>query len=285
MSAAGTTVIVTDSTADLSRRIAAENGILVIPAMLIVDDASYEDGEGLSRTEFYRRMPAMRTAATTASPPLDVFRSAYQTAFEKGAKQVVSIHVASRLSSIAEHARQAARSFQDRVHVVDSGQVSLGIGFQALHAARAAARGLAPAEVIAAAADVRRRVRTLAMIDNLEYLRRSGRVDWLRSSLSALLRIRLLVELKDGAVHRLAQVRTRRRAIEALVQRAIAWGPLQHLGVLHSAAEDEAVELASNLEQRVDGDRPHVVDVTTVIGAHVGPHCLGLVGVLMDPGG
>lgn len=285
MRSAETTAVVTDSTADIPRDAAAENGILVIPAMLIVDGVSYEDGEGLSRAEFYRRMPAMRTPPSTASPPLEVFLQTYRTAFERGANQIVSIHVASQLSGIAELALQAARSFQDRVHVVDSGQVSLGIGFQVLRAARAAAQGLSAAEVVAAAATVRHRVRTLAMIDNLEYLRRSGRVDWLRSSLSSLLHIRLLVELKEGAVHRLAQVRTRRKAIEALVLRATAWGPLQHLGVLHSEAGDDAVDLARSLEPQVSGDRPHVVDVTTVIGTHVGPQCLGLVGVLQNPGG
>lgn len=284
MSGARTTAVVTDSTADIPRSIAEENGILVIPAILIVDDVGYEDGAGLSRAAFYQRMPEMRTPPTTASPPLEAFLAAYRSALELGARDVVSIHVASQLSGIAELARLAARSFEDRVHVVDSGQVSLGIGFQALGAARAAAQGLSLAQVIAAAASVRERVRTLAMIDNLEYLRRGGRVDWLRSSLSSLLHIRLLVELKTGAIHRLAQVRTRRRAIEALVQRAKAWGPLQHLGVLHSAAEHDAFELAANLHPQLKSEGPHVVDVTTVIGAHVGPNSLGLVGVLSDTG-
>lgn len=283
MSGAGRVAVVTDSTADLPAEAAEGNGIVVVPAQLVVDGISYEDGRGLTRQEFYRRMPMMSTPPTTASPPLESFVRAYRAAFDSGAERIVAIHVAGRLSGIFDLARQAAQSFPGRIEVVDSGQVSLGVGFQVLRAARAASEGLPPADVIAAAASVRDRVRTLAMIDDLEYLRRSGRVDWLRSRLSSVLHLRLVVELSDGVVRRLAQVRTRGRAIEDLIRRAAAWGSLEHLGVLHSAAAPEALALAGRMAPQVVGDRPMVVDVTTVIGAHVGPRCLGLVGVLRPP--
>lgn len=280
MTGAGRTVVVTDSTADLPPEIAEANGILVVPAVLIVDDVSYEDGQGLSRQEFYRRMPIMAFPPTTASPPLEAFLRAYRLAFDRGAERVVSVHVAGQLSSIVDTAHQAAGAFPGRIDVVDSGQVSLGLGFQVLRAARSGAAGRSADEVIAAAAAVRDRVRTIAMIDDLEYLRRSGRVDWLRSTVTSVLRLRLIVELSGGIVRRLAQVRTRGRAIESLVQRAADWGPLQHLGVLHSNAAPEALSLADRLASQVIDDRPLVVDVTTVIGTHVGPRCLGFVGVL-----
>lgn len=278
------TVVVTDSTADLPAPIAAANGIRIVPVILIVDGASYEDQGDLSRAVFYERLPGLRRPATTASPAIEAFASTYRRALDEGADKIVSIHVSGRLSGIVDIARHAAQAFQDRVLVIDSGQVSLGLGFQALAAARAASQGKAIREITEAADGVRRRVRTIALIDDLEYLRRSGRVDWLRSGLSALLHIRLLVELVDGAVRRLGQVRTRARAIEALAERARGWGPLDRLGVLHASALEDAGILASRLAP-LAADDPLVVDVTTVIGAHVGPRSLGLVGVLQDPAG
>jgi DegV family protein with EDD domain len=280
---AGATAIVTDSTADIPVEVARANRIAVVPAILVVDGDSYDDGQGYPREEFYRRMPSMRTSPTTASPSEQAFTAVYRDVFDRGAQEIVSLHVAARLSGIFEIAHHAAAAFGRRVHVVDSGQVSLGLGFQAMAAAARAAAGGDAEDAIASASSVRQRVQTLAMIDDLAYLRHSGRVDWLRSGLSSLLRIRTLVALTDGAVRRLAQVRTRSRAIDSLVERARAWGPLESLGVLHSAAAHEAGQLAERLSPSLAQGAALVVDVTTVIGAHVGPNCLGLVGVLAAP--
>lgn len=276
------TAIVTDSAADLPADLVESYAIRVVPAILVVAGESFPDGKGLSREAFYDRMPSMGRPATTASPSPEAFAAAYQTAFDFGAEQVLSIHVSGRLSGIAGIARRAAQAFRGRVHVVDTGQASLGTGFQVLAAARAVAEGRRLAEVLAAIDGVRRRVRLIAMIDDLEYLRRSGRVDWLRSGLSALLHIRVLIELADGAVRRLGQVRSRPKAIEALFERARAWGDLDHLGVLHSSALQDARALAARLAGGA-AHAPLVVDVTTVIGTHVGPRSLGLVGVVANP--
>jgi DegV family protein with EDD domain len=226
-------------------------------------------------------MPSMKNPPTTASPSPATFSAAYLAALQTGAANVVSIHVSGRLSGIAEIAQRAAGAFAGRVHVIDSGQVSLGAGFQVLAAARAAAEGRPLAEVLSAVESVRQRVRVVAMIDDLEYLRRSGRISWLRSGLGVLLHIRVLIDLADGAVRRLGQVRSRAKAIEALVERALSWGELAELGVLHSAAIDDATALAARLTGRMQ-HLPQVVEVTTVIGTHVGPRSLGVVGVLAD---
>jgi len=281
--------IVTDSAADIPAALAQEHAIQVIPAILVVDGQSLPDGQGLSREAFYNRMPSMTQPPTTASPSPEAFVAAYRAALQSGAATVLSIHVSGRLSGIAQIAQRVAGAFDGQVQVIDSSQVSLGAGFQVLAAARAAAQGRPLAEVLSTIESVRRRVRVVAMIDDLEYLRRSGRVNWLRTGLGVLLHIRLLVDLADGAVRRLGQVRSRTKAVEALVEKALSWGELDQLGVLHASAIDDAKALAARLASKVRSlSQPVVVDVTTVIGTHVGPRSLGLVGVLAEsvaPGG
>lgn len=276
------TAVVTDSAADVPAALAERYGIRVVPAILVMNGRSLPDGSGISRQAFYEAMPSMVRPPTTSSPSPEMFAAAYQEAFDSGASEVVSIHVAGQLSGIVAMAQRAAEAFPGKVEVVDSGQVSLGAGFQVLAAARAAAAGTPLKEVLAAVDAIRRRIRVVAMIDDLEYLRRSGRINWLRSSLAALLHIRLLIELTDGVVRRLGQVRSRARAIEALVDTALGWGDLHELGVLHSSALRDARDLAARLASRATQE-PLVVDVTTVIGTHVGPRSLGLVGVLAGP--
>ncbi len=272
--------IVTDSTADIPPEQAAALGITVIPALVTVGGESYADGQGLVRSELYLGMASRRDLPTTASPSPMAFEAAYQRLLDGGARGVVSIHVASQLSAIHAVATQAGRSFPGKVQVVDSGQLSLGLGFQVVEAAQAAAAGADPQSIVQAAEAVRRRVRLVAMLDTLEFVRRSGRVSWLRASMSDILQVKLLVRVDEGKVERLAMVRTLRRALDDLVGMVPAWGPLGRLAVLHTAAQPAAERLAGRLAAQTGLD-PWVVEATTVIGVHIGPGALGISAMLL----
>jgi DegV family protein with EDD domain len=270
--------IVTDSTADIPPELAQERGIHIVPAILIIDSQSIKDGEGISRHEFYERLPAMRSLPTTASPSTGSFQQFYDALIRQGFSHIISIHASSRLSGIFNAARVAAQSFGDRVRVVDSEYVTLGMGFQVLAAAEAVMRGLSLEAILARIEDVRKRVRVIAMLDTLDYIRRSGRVSWARASLGSLLSIKPFVELKEGVVLRMGEVRTRRKGIEHLIELMNKLGPLECLAVLHTNAEAEARLMLERLTAKLE-TTPLLVNVTTIIGTHVGPNGLGFVAV------
>jgi len=270
--------IVTDSTADIPPELAQERGIHIVPAILIIDSQSIKDGEGISRHEFYERLPAMRSLPTTASPSTGSFQQIYDALIRQGFSHIISIHATSRLSGIFNAARVAAQSFGDRVRVVDSEYVTLGMGFQVLAAAEAVMRGLSLEAILARIEDVRKRVRVIAMLDTLDYIRRSGRVSWARASLGSLLSIKPFVELKEGVVLRMGEVRTRRKGIEHLIELMNKLGPLECLAVLHTNAEAEARLMLERLTAKLE-TTPLLVNVTTIIGTHVGPNGLGFVAV------
>lgn len=270
--------IVTDSTADIPPELAQERGIHIVPAILIIDSQSIKDGEGISRHEFYERLPAMRSLPTTASPSTGSFQQIYDALIRQGFSHIISIHATSRLSGIFNAARVAAQSFGDRVRVVDSEYVTLGMGFQVLAAAEAVMRGLSLEAILARIEDVRKRVRVIAMLDTLDYIRRSGRVSWARASLGSLLSIKPFVELKEGVVLRMGEVRTRRKGIEHLIELMNKLGPLECLAVLHTNAETEARLMLERLTAKLE-TTPLLVNVTTIIGTHVGPNGLGFVAV------
>jgi DegV family protein with EDD domain len=278
--AAAPIAIVTDSTADIPPEQAAALGITVIPALVTVGGESYADGQGLVRSELYLNMAAQRELPTTASPSPMAFEAAYQRLLEGGAPGVVSIHVASQLSAIHAVATQAGKRFLGKVRVVDSGQLSLGLGYQVVEAAEAAAAGAGSESIVQTAESVRRRIRLVAMLNSLEYVRRSGRVSWLRASMSDILQVKLVVRVDGGKVERLALVRTLRRALDELVGMVAAWGPLGRLAVLHTAARPEAERLAGRLAAETGLD-PWVVEATTVIGVHIGPGALGISAMLL----
>jgi DegV family protein with EDD domain len=270
--------IVTDSTADIPLNLAEQYGIQVIPAILVVNGKSYEDGKGLSREEFYKKMPLMEIPPTTATPAVGVFQKAYENLLNSGARAIISIHVSSQLSGIFSTAQIAAQAFDHRVQVIDSGQLSLGLGYQVLAAAEAASQGVSIEQILQKIEQVRQRVRVIAMLDTLEYVHRSGRVSWARARIGSLLRIKPFLEVREGQVFSLGQARSRRKGIEYLITTLRKLGKLDQLSILHTNAEADANALAANLKDIVPSP-PMVVNVTTIVGTHVGPNGLGFAAI------
>ena len=270
--------IVTDSTADISSDLAIKNDIHVVPAILVVDGRSLEDGIGISREELYRQLPSMKTLPTTAAPSIGAFQKVYEDMFNTGTDYIISIHVSSFLSGIYNSSRIAAKAFSNRVHVIDSCHLTLGMGFQVLAAAQAARSGLTIIELKNVIEDIYKRIHLVAMLDTLEYVRRSGRVSWARSNLSNLLQIKPFLGIKAGNVIRMGETRTRQKGIERLHKMLSELGPLEQLAVLHTNAEQDAIEFAEHFKELVK-QFPLIINVTSVIGVHVGPNGVGFVAV------
>jgi len=270
--------IVTDSTADISSELAIKNDIKVVPAILVIDGHSLEDGRGISREELYQKLPAMKMVPTTAAPSIGSFQKVYESLFSSGAEQIISIHVASNLSGIYNSAVVAAKAFGNRIRVIDSFHLSLGIGFQVLAAAEAARSGTPASEIQKVIEDIRNRTHLLAMLDTLEYVRRSGRVSWARSNIGNLLQIKPFLSINEGKVVRMGETRTRQKGIERLRKMLSDLGPLERLAILHTNAEQDAIQFTKEF-LTVVAQSPLIVNVTSVIGVHVGPNGLGFVAV------
>jgi len=268
--------VVTDSTADIPIQDQQSLPIVVVPAVLTLDGETFRDGLDISRQEFYQRLPKLTSPPTTGAPSLHAFDSIYEELIETGVEKILSIHLPPSLSGMLSVATQAARRFGDLVQIFDSGQVSLGMGFQVIEVALAIKRGESFKQIHEIAKRARENVRLIALIDTLEYLKRSGRVSWLTAGLGNLLRVKILLELADGVVNRIGQVRTRGKAIVQLQRIAEGWGDLDRLAVAHSASPEDASTFAKALQGLCD-KAPVIMEVTTAIGAHIGPGALGVI--------
>ncbi len=270
--------VLTDSTSDLPEQLAREAGIVVLPAYINIGDQSYLDGVELTRQAFYEQLPHYTSSPTTAAPAVGAFTEAYERLAAEGATAVLSIHVAGSFSGIL-NAAQAGANATDAVPVelFDSQQLSMGLGLLALTAARAAAAGQTLAEIVSDLHERVRRTRVLAVLDTLEFLRKSGRVSWAEFGLGTLLKIKPLISVQEGEAKSIARIRTHSRAVEELVQLANSLGALEQMSILHTAAEGEAAQLRQRLSNLFPGGAtPEIVEVTPAIGAHIGPKAVGL---------
>ena len=168
------------------------------------------------------------------------------------------------------------------MHVIDSEQISIGAGWLVIAAAEAAAEGKSSQEILALIEDMKHRVHVYAMLDTLEYMRRSGRVSWARAKTAQMLRIKPIIEVHLGQVKDVGRTRTRRRAIDQLIELTCALGPLERLAFLHTYAPDFKVFRRRLTERCAHLSLPEpllTVIVTTIIGTHVGPQALGVAAV------
>ncbi len=272
--------IVTDSTSDIPPDMAAQYQIHVVPNLMVIAGKSYEDGRGISRDEFYRRLPGMKEIPTTATASAGTYEALYEDLLSKGAKHVVSIHAPAALSGIINAASAAANRFGERIKVLDSGQLSLGLGFQALAAAEAALQEATLDQVLQLLDSVYHRAHVIAMLDTLEYVRRSGRVSWARARLGNLLSIKPFIEVQRGKVLSIGETRTRRKGIERLRRLLIQMSPFERLGILHSNAEADALAFLEELKFQLELPAlVPVVNITTIVGVHVGPSGLGFAAI------
>lgn len=270
--------VVTDSNSDLPAEMAARYNIVVVPSLLNIEGKSYLDGIDITRTEFYQRLPQLNPLPTTAAPSSGAFEAAYRSC---GQAEVVAIHLGATFSAVYNAARLGAEPLGDQVSLVDSEQVSMGLGWQVLAAAEAAEAGGSREDVLRAARSTQERVRLYAALDTIEYLRRGGRASLFSARLGDLLQIKPLLEVRAGLVSVPARVRTRQKARAEIATQVEALGPLARLAVMHTNSPDDAAAMAQRLAAQVQ-QPPVIVEVTAALGTHVGPGAIGLVAVMVE---
>ncbi len=272
--------IVTDSTSDLPKYLIEQYELEVIPSILILDGKEYADGVGISREDFYKRLPSFQTQPTTAAPSIGDFSTCYESLLTRGCDHILSIHAAGQLTTIINSARQAAHDFPNKITIVDSGSLSLGLGFQVLAAAESAELGLQAA--LDAIESTRKRLRVFAALDTMDNLKRSGRVPGVVAQLGGLLSIKPVVEIRDGNVKPIGATRTTKQSDERMLNLLLEVGEMERLAILHTNAPVRAKELLNGVMDRQHTLVPRdilFVNITTVLGAHLGANGLGFAAV------
>jgi DegV family protein with EDD domain len=269
--------VVTDSTADMPPDMLRRLGVEVVPLMVLMGDQTFRDGIDITAHEFYERLGHESKLPTTSQPSPGLFMETYQKATADGSS-VISIHISSKLSGTYENALVAARNFPDgRVRVVDTEEVSAGIAMFVLTAAEMARNGYDIEAIESQLNSLKERVKLIAVVDTLEYLRKGGRIGGLSSFLGSILSVKPLLQLKDGEVQPLERVRTRGKALQRLAELVKEMGKLERLAIMHADDPDGAGELANLIAPYFPLKDIYISTVGPVIGTHAGPRCLGVV--------
>ncbi len=275
--------LITDSTCDIPQDLIEEYDIIVLPQIVIWGEETLRDRVDITPKEFYRRLETDDQLPSTTQPSPGGFRAIYQQAIDQGAEEIVILTVSSEMSGTYELAKQVGDQMEVPVYVIDSQGPTMSLGWQVLAAARARERGADAEGMIAAAEQVRENLVQIVLLDSLKFLQRGGRIGNATRLIGSVLRIKPLVEInhQEGIVEEAGRARTRKRAIEQMINRFFEQiGSIEklHIAVLHGDALEEAKAIADRIREEYNPVELLINITGPVLGVNTGPGALALCG-------
>ena len=279
-------VIMTDSCCDLTDRMARDLELEVLPLTMHMDGQDYPNdlaGTAISNQEFYKRIRAGKLA-TTSAVNVGQFQDAMRRVLESG-RDIVCVCFSSALSTTYQSDVIAAEDLRSEfpeaeIHVVDSLSASLGQGLLLYLAVEQKRKGLTAAELAKWVEDNRLTVCHWFTVDDLNFLKRGGRVSATTALLGTMLSIKPIMHTSDeGKLVPVSKARGRKAAIAALLDKIEALGihpEKQTMFICHADCEEDAKAVAQTIQDRFGTPTVHINYIGPVIGSHTGPNTMGI---------
>lgn len=272
--------IFADSTCDLPSNWIEEYDIGIVPLYVVFGENSLRDGVDITTTELYAKVEETGNLPKTAAPSPSDFIAAFSPAIEQG-DDIIYISISSELSSSYQNAIIAAGELPPgRVSVVDSRNLSSGIGLLVMKAVHAAKEGSSVTQIVDLLNRSTNQVECEFVIDTLEYLYKGGRCSGMQNLIGSLLKIRPVIKVVNGSMTPAYKVRGKKeKALDQMLSNA-----LENVNdmdndliiVVHSMAESEARFLQKALQEKTGAKQVIISTAGCVISSHCGPQTTGL---------
>jgi DegV family protein with EDD domain len=271
--------ILSDSCSDLSPDLRTRYSIDIIPLYITLDSKTYRDGEELTSRDLFRFVKETGKLPKTAAPSVIDFT----TFFSNHTGDIVFISIGSKISATYQAAHLAAQQMPDRcIHVIDSNNLSTGIGLLALAAADLRDQGYGIDEIVARVRDIIPKIRTSFIIDTLDYLYLGGRCSAMQSIVGSLLQIRPVIEMKpDGMLGIKEKTRgSRKKTLDILLKDFEAHRnvlDLQRVFLTHTGCDEDARYVKEAIQRTTSVEEIYITYAGATVSSHCGPDTLGLI--------
>ena len=278
--------LVTDSTANLPEELVRRYDVTVVPLYVRFGETVWKDYVELPPAEFYKHLAETRAAGgelpKTSQPTPSDFEGAYRALARGGAEDILSVHVAAKMSGTLNSAQVAGEmvSPQTRVRAVDSTTISMQMSYMVVEAAEAIRHGGGIQEAVEAVEKVKANSCTYFTVTEVEHIEASGRVEGAAQVAETEIKVRPVIGIFDGQAKVVSPERTQRAATEKVIEltrQRLRGLRLKGVTVVHT----NALERAEALKARVPAEMGYpgqvfVVDMGPALAVHVGPGVVGL---------
>lgn len=271
--------IITDSASDI--KASERENLTVIPMTITFGETEYQDGVTLNHTQFYEMLIESDTLPVTSQIPPFLFEEAMKKAVAQG-DEVITITLSGKLSGTWQSAMIAAENFPGSVYVVDSENVTVGEHILVDYAFCLIEQGVGAAEIAEQLNLLKKRIRLVALLDTLEYLKKGGRISSAAALAGSILSIKPVIAIQDGEVAILGKARGSKQANNLIVEQIHAAGGIDfsmpyflgYTGLSQDLIQKYIKDNAALWESETDC--LPVDSVGGTIGTHTGPGAIAV---------
>ena len=274
--------IISDSTCDLSQELLERYDIAVLPLQVTLGENSYEDGVNITVDEIYRWADENKTTPKTAAPLMETAAATLSPWLDKG-MNVICFTVSESMSTSANVIRLAAKELKatDRVTVINSQNLSTGIGLLLIEAAIMAKEGKSAEEITAHVKALRPLVRSSFVVDTLTYLHRGGRCSSVAALAGGMLKLHPKIVVADGKMgvskkYRGKMTRVLPEYVEDMKEELLN-SHKERVFITHSGCTQETIDQVKTILEGLNHfDEILITRAGSVISSHCGPGTLGV---------
>ncbi len=272
--------ILSDSTCDLSEELCKKYDINIIPMYVRLGDEEYLDGVNITPYKLYEWSDSHGETPKTAAPSVEDIEKLLDPASDD---EYIIFTISSSMSASFNNARLAAEDLemQDRVYVIDSENLSTGIGLQILLAAELTEEGKTANEIVSCIEQVKSKVRASFVIDTLVYLHRGGRCSGVAAMFGAALKLHPRIAVAEGAMHPEKKYRglPQKYVMDYVkdMEQELLSAKKERVFITHSGCDRELIDQVKTYLQNLNHfDEILETRAGSVISSHCGPGTLGV---------
>lgn len=266
--------IVADTTSTIPPAQAEELGIYYLPQIIIFGENSYRDDKELTSSEFLTKLRSSAVLPKTAAPPPALYLPIFRELIDNG-HTIIVICPSQKVSGTYRSAAEAALEFPDAdIRVVDTQTIGPALGTLVLKALELAHEGKTAEYIVNQLEALGKKAKIYFYVDTLEYLHKGGRIGGATALLGSLLQVKPILLFKDGQVNPFEKQRTKKKALDRIVELVLQECPSvaeSNLAILEADAMDDAVALRNQFQSKLNINAIRIADLPPAIIVHAGP--------------
>ncbi len=272
--------IFADSTSDLPKKLIEKNNISIVPLYVIFKDEIYKDNVNIDQKGLYKKVDELNMLPKTSAPSPKDFIDAFKPYVEAG-QDILYIGLSSKLSTTIQNANIAKQEFPNaNIEIVDSLNLSTSIGLLVMKACDFREKGMNIQEISMKLQELTSKVRTIFIVNTLDYLHKGGRCSSLQNLLGTTFKIKPVVSVIDGKLTVVRKIRGYKNKVTDLMLKEVLKNAnnmdAKRIFIGHSQGKEYIEYLKEQLLKSTSIENIHLVKAGCVISSHCGPGTIGL---------
>ncbi|WP_419726638.1 DegV family protein [Terrisporobacter petrolearius] len=271
--------IICDSLADVPKNLVKLYDIEVIPLTIIINDIEYKDGQNLTNEEFYNLIKECDEIPKTSQATYIQFKEIFKKYLDQG-KKILYISGSSKVTGTYQSAMITKNDLQGEIHIFDSLNLSYGCGAQVVTACEMNEQGKSIEDIVKKLEEIRDNILVLFAVDNLDYLKKGGRLSASKAAIGSILSIKPILQMQDGFIVNIDQARGHKKVISKLI--SITKEHFKNniedkrIGIAHGGNEVEFEKLKEAINSELNFTKMTETKIGPSIGSHTGAGTIGL---------